>query len=296
MIASMVLAAGLGTRLRPLTDHCAKSLVPVGDRPMVAHVLERLLTAGVSRVVVNCHHRLDEVRDFFRSQPRVTVSEERELLGTAGGVAYASEPLGEGDVLVWNADILADVDLPALLQSHTRQTEGARESTLVVQRRGRGEGNVGTDEAGRIVRLRQVRVADEAFGGEFLGIHVIGAALRSRLPARGCLVGDVYLPALRSGAALYGFPHSGPFFDVGTLGGYLDANVDWLETRRAQHWAGAGVHVESGVILARALVGEGARVLGSGVLARCVVWPGATAIAPLQDAVVMRSAIVPVGR
>jgi len=292
----MVLAAGLGTRLRPLTDHCAKPLVPVGDRPMVAHVLGRLLTVGVSRIVVNGHHRLDEVRDFFRSQPRVTVSEERELLGTAGGVAYASERLGEGDVLVWNSDILADVDLPALLQSHARQAEGPRESTFVVQRRGRGEGNVGTDETGRIVRLRQTRVADEVFGGQFLGIHVMGAALRSRLPARGCLVGDVYIPALRSGAALYGVPHLGPFFDVGTPRRYLDANLDWLEARRAQHWAGAGVHVESGVTLARALLGEGARVLGSGVLARCVVWPGATAIAPLQDAVVMRSATVPVGR
>jgi len=296
VIASMVLAAGLGTRLRPLTDHCAKPLVPVGDRPMVAHVLERLRTAGVSRIVVNSHHRVDEVRDFFRSQPHVRVSEEQELLGTAGGVAYASESLGEGDVVVWNADILADVDLPALLQSHTGQTEGPRVATLVLQRRGRGEGNVGIDETGRIVRLRQMRVADEAFGGEFLGVHVIGAALRSRLPPRGCLVGDVYIPALRSGAALYGFPHSAPFFDVGTPGGYLDANLDWLEARRAQHWAGAGVHVESRVILARALIGEGARVLGSGVLARCVVWPGATAIAPLQDAVVMRSATVPVGR
>src|SRR5258708_10278422 len=112
----MVLAAGLGTRLRPLTDHCAKPLVPVGDRPMVAHVLERLRTAGVSRIVVNSHHRVDEVRDFFRSQPHVRVSEEQELLGTAGGLAYASESLGEGDVAVWNADILADFVLPALLQ------------------------------------------------------------------------------------------------------------------------------------------------------------------------------------
>src|SRR5260370_32989127 len=125
----MVLAAGLGTRLRPLTDHCAKPLVAVGDRPMVAHVLERLRTAGVSRIVVNSHHRVDEVRDFFRSQPHVRVSEEQELLGTAGGVAYASASLGEGDVGVWNAHILADVDLPALLRSHTGQHEGATLAT-----------------------------------------------------------------------------------------------------------------------------------------------------------------------
>jgi len=292
----MVLAAGLGTRLRPLTDHCAKSLVPVGDRPMLAHVLDRLLTAGASRIVVNAHHRLHEMADFLRSRPRVRLSEERELLGTAGGVARAAELLGQGDVLVWNADVLADVDLQALLQSHAQQTDEPREATLVVQRRGRGEGNVGTDEKERIVRIRQERVADEAFGGDFLGIHVLGAALRARLPLRGCLVGDVYIPILRKGAALRAFVHSGSFFDVGSLDRYLEANLDWLEARGAVHWAGAGTHVEPGVTLSYALVGEGAQVRGSGSLARCVVWPGATATAPLRDAVVAQSGIVLLSR
>src|SRR5260370_35664639 len=97
----MVLAAGLGTRLLPLTENCAKPLVPVGDRPMLAHVFERLSTAGVSRIVVNAHHRLDEVRAFVRSRPGVSVSEERELLGTAGGAAHASELLVKADVTVW---------------------------------------------------------------------------------------------------------------------------------------------------------------------------------------------------
>jgi mannose-1-phosphate guanylyltransferase len=285
----------MGTRLRPLTDHCAKPLVPVGDRPMMAHVFDRLLTAGVSRIVVNAHHRLDEMADFLRSWPRVSVSEERELLGTAGGVARASEPLGEGDVLVWNADVLADVDLQTLLQTHERHTDG-RQATLVVQRRGRGEGNVGADAMGRVVRIRQVRVADEAFGGDFLGVHVLGEALRSRLPARGCLVGDVYIPALRSGAALRVFLHSGSFFDIGTLEGYLEANLDWLAARGAPHWVAAGSKVEPGVTLTRALVGEGARVLGAGVMARCVVWPRAIATAPERDAVVTPGGVVAVGR
>jgi mannose-1-phosphate guanylyltransferase len=291
----MVLAAGMGTRLRPLTDHCAKPLVPVGDRPMMAHVLDRLLTAGVARIVVNAHHRLDEMADFLRSWPRVSVSQERELLGTAGGVARASEPLGEGDVLVWNADVLADVDLQSLVQTHERDTDG-RQATLVVRRRGRGEGNVGADAMGRVVRIRQVRVADEAFGGDFLGVHVLGAALRSRLPARGCLVGDVYIPALRSGAALRVLLHSGSFFDIGTLERYLEANLDWLAARGAPHWVAAGSKVEPGVTLTRALVGEGARVLGSGVMARCVVWPRATATAPERDAVVTPGGVVAVGR
>src|SRR5437763_8368460 len=104
----MILAAGKGTRLRPLTDALAKPMVPVGDRPAIAHVLERVRLAA-SRVVVNVHHRPEDVAAWARAEG-VAVSEERELLGTAGGVARAAALLGEGDVLVWNADILSPFD------------------------------------------------------------------------------------------------------------------------------------------------------------------------------------------
>src|SRR5258706_15827748 len=104
--ATMILCAGLGSRLRPLSDWRAKPLVPVGDRPAVAHVLDRVRAAGAPRVVVNAHHRADDVRAFL---PRdIALSHEADLLGTAGGVAHAASLLGDGDVVVWNGDILAD--------------------------------------------------------------------------------------------------------------------------------------------------------------------------------------------
>ncbi len=99
-----------------------------------------------------------------------------------------------------------------------------------------------------------------------------------------------------NGAALQAFLHAGSFFDVGTLDRYLEANLDWLEARGGLHWEGAGAHVDPGVSFARALIGDGARVLGSGELARCVVWPGATVSAPVRDAIVTRSGTVPVDR
>jgi NDP-sugar pyrophosphorylase family protein len=277
----MVLAAGLGTRLRPLTDHCAKALVPVGDRPALAHVLDRLRTAGISRVVVNAHHHVDQLRAFALGAVGLDLglSEEPHLLGTAGGIAHATRLLGGGDVLLWNADILADVDVPALLAAHRD------EATLVVQPLGRGEGSVGLDEAGRVVRLRKESFADEARGGQFLGIHVLGQALRARLPARGGLIEDVYLPALGRGEVLRAHLFEGPWHDIGTVATYLEANTAWLAARGLSHWLGPGARVADGIVLDRAIVGEGASVTGRGALTRCVVWPGANAVAPLEGRV-----------
>jgi mannose-1-phosphate guanylyltransferase len=280
----MVLAAGLGTRLRPLSDVCAKPLVPVGDRPALAHVLDRLRAGGVSRVVVNAHHRAGDVRAFAAAEPGlVSVSEERDLLGTAGGLSYARALLGEGDVLVWNADILATVDPRALVAEHGR--EGA-EATLVVQPLAPGTGSVGLDASGRIVRLRQARFGEEASGGEFLGIHVLGAALRERLPERGGLVEDVFVPALARGATIRAMRYAERWHDIGTIAAYLAANRAWLEARGLASWVGPGARLGEGVTLDACVVGAGATVGGEGVLAGCVVWPGSYATAPLQGAVV----------
>jgi mannose-1-phosphate guanylyltransferase len=280
----MVLAAGLGTRLRPLSDLRAKPLVPVGDRPALAHVLDRLRAAGVTRIVVNAHHRAPDVRAFVEAQPGdLAVSEEPDLLGTAGGLAQARHLLGEGDVLVWNADILATVDARELVEAHARDAPAA---TLVVQAMARGAGSVGLDAAGRVVRLRQERFGDEASGAEFLGIHVLGADLRALLPARGGLIEDVYVPAVARGAVLRALPHGDRWHDIGTVAAYREANLAWLDARGLASWSGAGARISEGVTLDRSVVGAGATVEGTGVLAGCVVWPGARATAPLQGSVI----------
>lgn len=280
----MVLAAGLGTRLRPLTDRCAKPLVPVGDRPALAHVLDRLRAAGVRRLVVNAHHRAGDVRAFARGQPELAVSEERDLLGTAGGIEHAGPMLGPGDVLVWNGDILADLDARALLAAHDA---GGAAATLVVQPLEAGQGRVGLDADGRVVRLRDRRFGPEARCGQFLGIHVLSAELRACLP-RGAagLIEDVLVPALARGAVVRAFAFEGPWHDIGTVASYLAANRAWLDARNLASWTGPGARVAAGVRLERSIVGAGARVEGEGALSGAVVWPEAHAVAPLADAVV----------
>lgn len=268
----MILCAGLGTRLRPLTDELPKPLVPVGDRPAVAGIAEGLRAAlPALRLVVNAHHRAGEIRRWAEPEG-IAVSEEQDLLGTAGGVAAARRLLGDDDdeVLVWNGDILSDLDPAALLRRHD---EAGAEATLAVARRPAGEGNVGLDAEGRLVRLRKERFAEEVSGADFLGVHVIGPAVRRTLPSSGCLVGDVYLPRLRSGAGLASFEAAGDFLDVGTLAAYLAANRRWLARRGLRAFVHPTAHVATGVAVTGSVVGAGARVLAD--VHGAVIWPGA---------------------
>lgn len=283
VLPAMILAAGLGTRLRPLTDRLAKPLVPIGDRPAVLHVVDRLRAAGVQRIVLNGHHRAPQLRAFVESQADLALSEEPELLGTGGGLARAAGLLGGGDVLVWNADILADVDARTLVAAHAT---AACAATLVVQPLGAGEGTVGVDAGGRIVRLRAERFGDEARGGQFLGIYVLGVALRALLPERGGVIEDLLLPALARGVAVRAFPFEQTWRDIGTIASYLDANLAWLAERGLTSWVGPDANVAPGVALEGAVIGAGASVEGRGVVARSVVWPGARATAPLDGQVV----------
>lgn len=300
-VAAIVLCAGLGTRLRPLTDLVAKPLVPIGDRPALAHVLDHLAASGaVTAVAVNAHHRARDVERFVAARGEgVALSREDELLGTAGGVARAAARglLGasDEDVLVWNGDILCALEVRGLVRAARAASAGGAEATLAVTPpRAASEGNVGLDAGGRVVRLRRETTAPgEVAGAWFLGVHVLGGALRAALPAKGCLVGDVYLPALRRGAKLSARVVEESFVDVGSLADYLRANVAWLAGRRA--WVASSASVDAGVDLDLAVVGEGACVEGEGQVARAVVWPGCALRAPATDVVVTPAGAIAVG-
>lgn len=132
----MIFAAGLGTRLKPLTDEMPKALVPVCGQPLLYHVLEKLKAAGADDVVVNVHHFPDMIRQWIEHHDtgiKVSISDERDFLReTGGGIRYA-EPLlkGSGGFLVHNVDILSNLDIPWMMS----QIHGTSLSTLVVSDR-----------------------------------------------------------------------------------------------------------------------------------------------------------------
>jgi mannose-1-phosphate guanylyltransferase len=289
MASAMILAAGLGTRLRPLTEELPKPLVPLGDEPLLVRAARRLARAKLGPIAFNTHHLAAAFAAIDLAGLGLAALHEPRILGTAGGVANARAILGAGEVLVWNGDLEAEIDLAALIAAHQASSAVA---TLVVAPRAAGEGTVGLDPRGDVVRLRGERFGDEVSGGDFLGAHLVGEVLVAALPAEGCMVGDVYLPALRRGARLATFRHEGPWDDIGTLRAYLDANQRWLSGRPS--FVGAGASVASDVRLDAAVIGAGAVVRGAGDLRSVVVWPGATAIAPLSSAIVTPRGVVEV--
>lgn len=133
----MVFAAGLGTRLRPLTDNRPKALVEVCGVPMLEHVIRHIVECGFDDIIVNVHHFGDMIIDFLKSKDwnaTVRVSDERdELLDTGGGILKAREWLDDGNpFLVHNADILTDMDLAAMYRYHV--SAGADATLLAAQR------------------------------------------------------------------------------------------------------------------------------------------------------------------
>lgn len=113
---ALIFAAGLGTRLKPLTDNLPKALVPVGGKPLIEYVSLRLKEAGINEAVVNVHHFADMLEDWVRTQDimKMEISDEREkLLETGGGVLNARTALdGCGKFIIHNVDILSDLDIP----------------------------------------------------------------------------------------------------------------------------------------------------------------------------------------
>lgn len=299
---SMILAAGFGTRLRPLTDECPKPLVPVGDRSLLAHVAAGLIAGGARELVVNTHYKSEEfAKDVEVLRVKVHVLHEVEILGTAGGIAGARHLLRDVPAVVVNGDILCRPPLERL------RAEAGEGLTLVVRPREAGAGTVGLGEDGSVVRLRGRSFGFEKRGADYVGVAALGARCLRTLPERGCLVGDWALPELERGGRIATVPLEGEWLDVGSLRAYRQANLAWLEElaeptrgwfdRAGQGgqlvgegaWIGPGTRVDARVSLERSVMRAGAVVEGAGVVSGCVVWPGARVRAPLKDAVVTSS-------
>jgi mannose-1-phosphate guanylyltransferase len=286
----MILCAGLGTRLRPLTELVPKPLLPIGDRPLVCHIVERLCAAGFERIVVNTHYRAPAFDELVRRfAPRLTLSYEPELLGTAGGIAGARRWFGGGPVLVWNGDVLVEPPFDALRDA------AARRPVVLVARATPANGSLGLDRDGRVVRLRGRSFGPVASEADYVGVACLDAEAVAGLPERGCLVGDWLMSELGRNRRPAVVPHSGDWIDIGSVGGYWLANQRFLRARGVEAWVGEGASIDSGVALEASLVGAGARVSGEGRLSQCVVWPGARAVAPLSRSIVTQSGCVALG-
>lgn len=293
--SAMILAAGWGTRLAPISDEIPKPLVPVGDRPLLISIVEKLLELGAFQVSVNAHYlwkQIDKnIKDLF---PFVHVLHEECILGTAGGLLNAHRALGTSALLLVNGDIWGPLPVVSLLRN------AGPGLTLAVHPARPREGTIGLGQHGEVVRLRGEIFGREVSSGNYMGVAHAGPSCLAALPGRGCLIGDYALPWLRGGGHISTVSWSEPFVDVGTIPAYLFANLKWLEARvgpdPSQCFVGEGARISAEVTCRQSVIGASAEVVGSGALTQCVVLPGALAHAPLTRCIVLRSGkVVPVG-
>ncbi len=228
-MTGMILAAGRGTRLAPLTDTLPKALVDIDGRPILQHVADRLVAAGTTRIVVNVHYLADLVVSELAEHPidevETIVSDEREeLLDTGGGLLKASAELAtsDGPVLLHNVDILSDIDLGGLRQA---AIDADALAALAVMPRDSARALLFDDEGlyGRVDDNKGVRtIAREPVGETtrlgFCGIHAISPRIFSSITETGSFpIVPLYLRLVAAGERVVPFRVDGAdWIDIGT--------------------------------------------------------------------------------
>jgi mannose-1-phosphate guanylyltransferase len=311
----MVMAAGKGTRLRPVTDLLPKPMAPVANRPVLYHILRLLKRHGFREVVLNLHHMPDTITGYFGDGSTVGLdlrySFEPELLGTAGGVKKNEDFLGTGTFLVMSGDALTDIDLTGLVVAHRRTGSIA---TIAVKEVADPSlyGVVVTDDDRRVVGFQEKPTREEARSNLCnCGIYVFEPEILGLIPA-GVFddFGSRLFPyLLEQHIAFHCHTFGGYWSDVGNLGEFFRGNADALtgkvevelpgEEVRPGVWVDEGAQIASSVrieppvvIGSECLIGEDAVIEGPTILGdRTVVGADAQVV----RAVVLSGSQVPAG-
>lgn len=272
---AFVLGAGLGTRLRPLTNRRPKPLIPVAGRPLITHAFDHLLAIGVERFVVNTHWRAERYQEFFpeghwRGRPIIFVHESPEVLETAGGIWNAREALGNEPFVVYNGDILSDLPLDRAWQEH--EASGA-EITLIL--RSQGDARNVTFDSGHVLDLRRVLRPDLQPAHLFTGIYFVRPEFIARIPPGEKLsVVPIFHDMIRAGIPIHGVVvDGGSWRDLGTRDEYLAA----CAALGVPQWISPSARIGEGAQLQDCLVWENAEVAPGAQLTRCIVSDGARA-------------------
>lgn len=262
---AMVLAAGLGTRLRPLTFEIPKPMVPVLDRPVMAHIVDLCRRQGFDQLVANLHYFPDTIRDYFGDS--LTYNFEEELTGTAGGVRAVRDFFGDEPVVVISGDALTDIDLGKLVERH-RSAGGV--ATLTVKRveDTREYGVVIHDDAGRIQGFQEKPEPAEALSDlGNCGIYCFSPEIFDYFPDTDFVdwAQDVFPTLLDNDVPFYIHEIEEYWNDVGSLAELRQGTFDALQGRLRLEGADRGSAVPEGVdVQGDVWIGENCR-FGSNV-------------------------------
>lgn len=303
----MVLAAGLGTRLRPLTYEITKPMVPVLDRPVMGHILDLLDRHGFDDVVANLHYFPDSIKRYFGE--RLSYRVEQELLGTAGGVRACADFFGDDAFLVISGDALTDIDLGAFVARH-REAGGI--ATLAVKKVSdtREYGVVLRDREGQITGFQEKPTPEEALSDlGNCGIYIFEPTIFDYFPERPFVdwAQDVFPALLENDVPFYMHEVREYWNDVGSLSELRQGTFDALRGELRLHvegeevapgvivagesaipesaevegpaWIGRDVEISEGVrLMGPVVLGDGACVGAGAQLRSSIVFPGTSVV------------------
>jgi len=308
-VRAMVMAAGAGTRLRPLTYEIPKPMVPVANRPVLEYTVENLKRHGITEIIFNLHNYPGLIRDHFKDGSawgvRIHYSFEPKLLGTAGGVRKAGRFLENSTFLVMSGDGLTDINLSQLISFHRQKKSAATIGLKCVDERFE-YGVTLTDARGRIQKFIEKPQWRDVFSNQVnTGIYVFEPRILKQIPPRRVVdFGHEIWPKLLSkGEPIYGYLTDRYWCDVGNLTEYRRAQRDFLEGKagfsppgveiRPRVWVEEGARIAAGVKLeapcligrrsriakgsligAYTVIGRDARIGPGSSLRNCILWDG----------------------
>jgi NDP-sugar pyrophosphorylase family protein len=279
----MILAAGLGTRLRPLSLEIPKPVIPVLGQPLCGHPMAFLREHGAESFLLNLHHGQETVRKkvtaWAADRFPVEFTHEPEILGTGGGIGNAREHLRGETFMTANSDAVARFPLEDALARH--HTDGALATLVLFPDRWKRYTPVRVREDGRIAGFGGAAPAG-AFEGFYTGFLIAEPEMLDRIP-RGrpsCIVRDTFIPLIATGAPIFAFMTEGSFLEFGTPEDYLRGTLALLAEREAGKGPRLFAHPRASIgkgatVGPDAVVEEGASVGAGATVRRAILWPGA---------------------
>ena len=241
---AMILAAGLGTRMRPLTDRCPKPLLPLLLQPMLDHILAQLPRQGIHDVIINLHHHAEQLAQWLGDGSRwgvhLSLSFEPDILGTAGALKRVEPLLRDAPFLVLNADVMIDMDLQALWHWHC-QRQALVTMVLRPDPAARSYGAVIVDADDRVRRINGRPSTDVTATGQetmFACVQVVDPRVLERIPPDcfSATTTDVYPALIERNEAVYGYLYTGYWMDIGVPERYLQAHWNLLDGVLGDSW------------------------------------------------------------
>lgn len=290
MNKAFVLGAGLGERLRPLTDQLPKPLIPVFGKPLITYAFDHLLAAGVRELVVNTHHLPEAYaakfpQQEYRGVPIHSRHEAPVRLETAGGIANVRDLLGDEPFIVYNGDILSDLPLEPLLREHRE-----KKNLVTLALRSSGPAlHIALDQRSGLVTDIRGKLGIGAGDCLFTGIYVVEPAFFDWLtPGKAESVIPIFLKMIQQGARLGGVViDAGHWWDLGSRSSYIEAhrqlvalNSHFPNYARVAERKRAAIHPHASVaatarLTGATVLGENCVVEAGAELHDCIVWPGA---------------------